>query len=483
MPQPSLSQVSIASKAGRPQARAGGRNWSQRTSPWLSHYAETIRLAIPLVVGQLALIGIWTADIMMAGWVSVTALAAATQASRMYQPFYFMALGITMAVVPLTAQAVGAGDGRRGRQVMRMGLWLAFISGLIAFAIMWFGKPILLLLQQTPEIADYAQGYLRMLGLGMPSTFAYMALRNYVSAHKMPTPPVVITCIGLGLNVGLNWLAIYLWDGAVALAAIGLASSISFTIMLVLLSVYIVLHGELGRARPFARMWRYQAEVMRKLLWVGAPIGITVVSETGMFIAGGLYTGVFGTVAVAASGISNQIAAVSFMVPLAISHATTIRVGHAAGAKQAADAMRAAQSSVIIVLGVTFVLGILIAFMRYPLIGLFINPADLQAGAVIAVTIPMLWVVAGFQISDGLQAVFIAVSRGINDTRIPALIAVASYWGVGAIGGIILATPLGLGPIGIWLGIGAGLTLASGVLGYRCWRIGVRVRQRGRIDL
>ncbi|MEC8728926.1 MAG: MATE family efflux transporter, partial [Pseudomonadota bacterium] len=154
------------------------------SKPWSFHFWATLKLALPLMIGQIALISIWTADIVMMGWINTDALAAGTQANRMYQPLYFIAIGLTLAVSPLTSQALGGKKQRIARQVLRMGIWMAVLYGLFTIIPMWYGETILLWLRQDPAIAEHASIYLRLMGLGMPFTFVFFVLRNYISAYQ-----------------------------------------------------------------------------------------------------------------------------------------------------------------------------------------------------------------------------------------------------------------------------------------------------------
>jgi len=452
---------------------------------WLHHTKATLFLSLPLIVGQVAMIGIWTADIVMMGWIGTDALAAGTQANRLYQPFYFIALGLTIAVSPLTAQALGGFRRREARRVMRQGLWLATIYGAITMLPMWYGETLLLALQQEPGIARDAGPFLRMLAPGMIPTYIYFVLRHYVSAHNRPMPPVIINLIGVGINILLNKMLADGWFGlpALGIAGIGLGTSITFTIMAVMLSVYVATMPPFRFTRPFARLLRVDFVIMKRLLLVGFPIGITLLAETGMFIFAGLYIGIFGTLAVAASGIANQIAAVAFMVPLAISQASTIRVGHAAGRRHPADLFRAAITALLLTILICLALtGLLLADLEI-FIGAFLDAGDIKYSAVMAMAVPMVTVVALFQLFDGLQAVFTAILRGINDTRIPALASTFSYWGIGVASGIGLASGLGWGPIGMWWGLFLGLTAGSLLLGWRCVVAYKRIMAGGRILL
>lgn len=445
---------------------------------WRDHYIATLILSLPLVVGQVAMIGVWTADIVMLGWISTDALAAGTQANRLYQPFYFIALGLTLAVSPLTAQALGAGSRRQARRVMRQGLWLAVVYGVITLIPLWFGRDLLLALGQDAELAENAGPFLRMLAPGLIPTYIYFVLRNYVSAHKRPMPPVIVNLCGVVINIILNKV---LSEGlfglpAMGLAGIGLATSITFTSMALMLAIYMNLRPPFRFTRPFARLNRMDWTITRRLLIIGFPISMTLLAETGMFIIAGLYIGLFGTVAVAASGIANQIAAVSFMVPLAISQAATIRVGHEAGAGKRDDLMRAGIAAVVLTLLICLVLTLLLAVFSKAFIGAFLNTDDPAFLAVLTLGVPMVMITALFQLADGLQVVFTSILRGINDTRVPAILSIICYFGVGGSCGYMLATPLGMGPIGVWWGLLLGLTSGAVLIGGRCLLIRQRIR-------
>ena len=449
------------------------------------HLWATLTLSFPLMIGQIALISIWTADIIMMGWINTDALAAGTQANRMYQPLYFIAIGLTLAVSPLTSQALGGKKQRIARQVLRMGIWMAILYGLFTIIPMWHGEAILLWLRQDPAIAEHAALYLRLMGVGMPFTFVFFVLRNYISAYQKPIPPVIITCIGVVINIILNQAFAMGWFGlpAMELAGIGLATARTFILMVFMLIIYMVTNKHIGRTRPFGRLLRFNPKVMKRLLIVGFPIGLTLLAETGMFIVGGIYMGIFGIAAVAASGISNQIGAVAYMIPLAISLATTIRIGHAAGANQPNEAIRAGIMSVLLVTSITLVLTVIIYLFRAELVQLFLNPDDALYDAVMTYAVAMIIIVAIFQLFDGLQSVFIAALRGISDTRMPALISIFCYWGIGLTSGYILATPLDYGPIGIWIGITIGLIAATCILGWRCWQTRNRLKHSGHFHL
>jgi MATE family multidrug resistance protein len=455
------------------------------SSSWASHYWATIRLALPLIVGQVALISIWTADIIMMGGISAEALAAGSQANRLYQPLYFIALGLTLAVSPLTSQALGAMRRWQARRVVRQGIWLAIIYGIITMIPMWNGETLLLMLRQDPGIASEADLFLKASAPGMVPAYIFMVLRHYASAHKRPLPPVITLLFGVSANIFLNWVFINGHFGmpALGLVGIGLATSLTFLIMALVLAIYINTQKPFNYTRPFARFYRFDPAVTKQILIVGLPIGVMLLAETGMFIVAGLYIGIYGKIAVAAAGIAIQIAATTFMVPLAISQAATIRVGHEGGADHPVEAARAGIAATILVIFATLGLTVLLLTGGEFLVGLFLDTADPLFDAVLVVALPMLFVIAIFQCVDGLQAVFSAVLRGINDTRWPAAISILCYWCIGLGSGIFLADAMNLGPIGVWWGLFNGLFAGSVLLFIRCVKTMRKIIKENHIHL
>jgi MATE family multidrug resistance protein len=454
-------------------------------SAWGEHYHSTITLAIPLIIGQVAMIGIWTADIVMMGGISADALAAGTQANRLYQPLYFLALGLTIAVSPLTAQALGAKRRRIARRVMRQGLWLALIYAVITIIPMWHGEDLLIALGQDVGLAKDADLFLKMLAPGIIPTYFYFVFRQYILAHKRPLMPVVANLLGVGLNIFLNGVFIHGYFGMPELgfAGIGLATSLTFTFMAASLALCIHTQKPFSFTRPFARFFRFDTEIMWRLFTVGLPIGVTLLAETGMFIIAGLYIGVYGKIAVAASGIATQIAATAYMVPLAIGQASTIRVGHEAGAGDAQNVIRAATSALVVTLAITSFLTVILLIWTEDFINAFLNFDDLDYQDVVALAVPMVLVVALFQVVDGLQAVLTSVLRGINDTKWPAVISVFSYWCVGLLSGVVLAEKFGWGPVGVFWGLFLGLAVGCVLLFIRGLNSKRKINATGRIML
>ena len=450
---------------------------------WATHFRKTLTLAIPLALGQLMSIGINTADIIAMGQLGTYELAAGSLAARYYQPFFFMGMGLMLAVGPLVAQGLGSNDCRLVRGAFRQGMFVAIVVGLIFTLPIATGRSVLVWFGQDPSILVHADEFLFWLAIGTPFVFIYFVTRQYVIAHNRPISQVVAATLGLGANVIGNHI---LTHGigpfpAMGLNGIAISTSMIYLLMGCGLLIYIHFSQPYRASAPFHRIWKMDWHITWRMLKIGTPIGLTIVAETGMFIAVALMIGLFGTAPLAASAIANQIAAVAFMIPLALGQASLVRVGHFAGANDRENSGRAAWTAMIAAFAVTFALTLFIGLFPIPLIELFLGTADKITKDVISLAIPLVMITALFQTVDGTQVIGISVLRGLNDTKWPAVLSVISFWCIGVASGAILAFYFDAGPIGLWLGLLVGLTAAAISLGWRMHRSVQRINSGGSI--
>ena len=344
-----------------------------QTMSWIMHFRKTLTLAVPLALGQLMSIGINTADIIALGQLSTHDLAAGSLAARYFQPFFFMGMGLMLAVGPLVAQGLGGNNDRLVRRSLRQGLFLAVAVGLVFILPIAGGPTILIWLGQDSDIVAHAEEFLFWLAIGIPFVFVYFVARQYVISHQRPFPQVVAAALGLVANIIANHVLI---NGigpfpAMGLNGIALSTSVIYLLMSSGLLIYIGLSAPYRASAPFHRIWVMDWEITWRMLKIGTPIGLTIVAETGMFIAVALMIGLFGTAPLAASAIANQIAAVAFMIPLALGQASSVRVSHFAGADDRKNIGRAAWAAMIGALFVTCMTALAIALFPLPLIKLF----------------------------------------------------------------------------------------------------------------
>ena len=262
---------------------------------WREHIRQNMRLALPLMIGQLATIGIWTSDTIAMGWIDSSSLAAGALASRFYQPFFFLALGISLAVGPLVAQGIGAGDERQVRRAFRQGMVIAVTLGLATAPLLLFGEQVLVLLGQDPGLAAIGQPFLFWSSFGLPFMFLSVVLRQFLISHQRPMPQVIALIIALAANVTLNEAFV---SGigpfpAMGLAGIALATTIVYALLCAGLIAYIAMIQPFRDSRPFQRLWVIDSAVTARLLRIGVPTGLTIFAEAGMFIAVTFVIGLF----------------------------------------------------------------------------------------------------------------------------------------------------------------------------------------------
>src|ERR1700682_4057386 len=395
--------------------------------------AETLKLAVPIALTQLGQIAMMTTDIAFIGRLGSEALAAASLAHTVFFVSFTFGMGLVSAVAPLAAQAFGARDPRMVRRSLRVVRGAALLMALPLMALPFRGEQILLALGQAPMAAHLAQQYLFGLAWGILPAMWFLAIRGFMSAVNRPEPILWITLAAIPANALLVYLLLYGEWGLprLGLFGAGLATSI------VNLGTFLAGLWFTARRRPFrkyhvlGRIWRIDWHLMRQLVLVGAPISISFLLEYGLFGAAGLLMGLISTTALAAHQIALQIAAILFMVPFGIGMAATVRVGHAVGGGNVPAAKRA--GLVAAGLGVVFMSAMTLAVIlgRFAIGRFFFGEAVESGGAVIDLTATLLLVGATFFVADGIQTVAAGALRGMDDKRMPLVVAAVSFWPCG----------------------------------------------------
>jgi MATE family multidrug resistance protein len=437
--------------------------------------AETVRLAVPMMLTQLGQIAMMTTDLALIGRLGEQAVAAAALGHTVFFISFTVGLGLVSAVSPLAAQAFGAGDPRRLRSAVQVGLWAALAISLPMLASPLYGEPILLGLGQAPASAALAQRYLLGLAWGIAPALGFVTLRGFTGAVNRPQPMLWITLAAIPANAVLVYLLIH---GAVGLPQLGLlgaglaTTTVNFGMFLAGLCV-VTLQRPFADYRVLARLWRIDWPLMRQLVVIGAPISFAMLMEYGLFSSAALLMGLISTSALAAHQVALQVTAVLFMIPLGIGMAATVRVGHAFGRGDAVAVKRA--GLVAALLGTVLVAALTLAVVagRFAVAELFFGNNDASA-ATVELTATLLLIGATFFIADGIQTIMGGALRGINDTRMTLLFAVIGYWGVGFPTAWLLAFNMRLGAVGVWIGLSLGTFLYAGLL---IWRFRLKTRR------
>jgi multidrug resistance protein, MATE family len=314
------------------------------------------------------------------------------------------------------------------------------------------GEGIFGLLRQPADVVPIAATFSRYSIAGVLPYFLFIVFRQSLQAMAS-VKPVVIAIVAANLaNAALNWVLIY---GKLGFPALGASGSAISTVVSRWLMLGLLLLLGWKILRPVLTPWRRAAFAtgpMLRMLRIGLPVGLQQWLEVGVFSGGALLVGLFGTVPLAAHEIAVNLAALTFMVPLGISAAAAAVVGRAIGRGDLAAARRDAVAAIAVGLGFMSIAAAAFLFLRRPLAALFVADA-----ATVALAASLIGVAAVFQIFDGIQGVCVGVLRGAADTRIPMLIHLVGFWGIGLPLSVLLAFVVGLGPKGVWWGYVASL--------------------------
>ena len=432
---------------------------------WRGELAATVALAWPLILTNVASTLINSTDVVLLGWAGPRVLAAGTLGMNLYVAFLIFGMGLVMASAPMIARELGARrhSVRDVRRTVRQAMWAAVAVSVPVWCVLWWTKPILLALGQEPALVAGAERLVHTLMWSMLPALFYLVLRSFVSALERPVWSLIVGLAGVAFNAFLNYgLILGHWGlPALGLRGAGIGSTCANLFMFLGMALVVTTHPRFRRYRLFGRFWRADWARFRQVWTLGAPIAVTLGLEITIFNAAVFLMGLIDAVSIAAHAIAIQIAAFTFMVPLGLSQAATVRVGLAYGRRDRAGIGRAGWTA--FALGVSFMalMALVIFLVPERLVGLFLDRRDPANAPVAALAVSFLFVAALFQIFDGAQAVGAGMLRGLHDTRVPMLYAAFGYWVVGLATALGLAFGLGWRGVGIWVGLASGLAVVA----------------------
>jgi MATE family multidrug resistance protein len=432
---------------------------------WKEEIWELAKLSGPVILTQVAMMAVMTTDVIMLGHLSLRAIAGAALGNIVFFFTWLFGYGPVCAVAPMISHVLGGRPKNRVdvRAITRMGLWSVLMMAPVQMAFLFATKPLLLLLGQNPILAGDAGIFTSALAFGLPFSLGYQALRNFATALKRPTASMIVMLITIVFNATGDYTLIFGHFGAPKLGILGagIASASSYTFSFFAMLAVIYATPALRRYRIFRRFFRPHWKHLGEIFHLGMPMGLTMMAEGTFFNASVLLMGRFGVAAVAAHQISLNVPSITFMVPLGLATAATVRVGHAAGAGDSDGVRRAGYSAMILAVAFMSLCSIVLFVFPRTIAGFYFDPSVPQnAEAIMFVTV-FLRVAAAFQIFDGLQVVAALSLRGIKDARMPMILAGASYWLAGFPACLFFGFVLGLKGLGIWLGLAFGLLVAA----------------------
>lgn len=432
---------------------------------------RTLTLALPLILAQLAQVSMGLVDTLMVGRLGGEALAGIALGGNLFFFALIVGLGVMAAVGPTVSQAYGAGDLETGSRATRQSFYIALLLSVPAFVLFWRAESLLLLMGQEPQTAALAGAWLRAICWGYLPSLWLGGLRGLLEGLSRPRPVMFIAFLGIGLNIVINYTLIFGHFGFPALGAVGTGWASAFVYWVMFLAAAFYVHRALPSFGIFASFPRPDLALLRNLFLIGLPIGLMSSFESGLFSVAAILMGTFGTASLAAHQIAIQTASFTFMIPLGLAAATAVRVGQAVGRRDPAEARRSGWIGIALSAIFMSLTALTFWFLPERIASLFLKAGDPANADVIRTAAQFLAFVAAFQIFDGLQVSAAGALRGLKDTRVPMLISLLSYWGIGFSSGVIFAFPLGLGGSGLWLGLVLGLVAAAFLLVLRFHRL------------
>jgi MATE family multidrug resistance protein len=445
----------------RPRDRAKAHG----AAPWLAEARALILLAAPLALTQLAQMAVLTTDVIMLGRLGKTALASAAIGNTIYYLAWLIGYGPASAVSPMIAHIVGEGRFVRARvrRAVRMGLWSTAILAAPMIGLMLLARPILIILRQDPVLADGAGVFVGWLSLGLVFTIGYQVLRNFCTALGHAKAPLIVMGATIAYNALADYALIFGHFGfpRLGLAGSGMATSSSALFAFLAMLVVVGANPALRQYRIPRRLWRPALGRLAEVFRLGMPMGLAMIFEAMLFNSMTLVMGTFGPGPLAAHQIALNFASITFMVPLGVAMAATVRVGLAAGQRDLVAARRAGFTAMALGAACMVVSGLIMVTAGRQIAGLYFGGHSAADQDVFALAGAYLKIAAAFQVFDALQAVGGLSLRGLKDAHMPMVLAGAAYWLVGAPTCLILAIGLRMRGQGVWIGLAVGLGAAA----------------------
>lgn len=443
---------------------------SNTSSPVRAEIATLWKLSWPMLVGQLATVGMGVADVAMTGHVSAEELAAVSLGASVWSIVLVTVMGTMMAINTVVAHEIGGGRYDRIPHSVRQSLWKGLIVGLVACLAANLATLLFDYIGLDQAVTDRASLFLHVTSVGMPAFACYRALYGYTTSINQTKPIMIIAIFGLLFVIASNWLLVFGNWGFPQLGAVGCAVStaVGMWLMLVAMVVWIKFSSAYRMTYPFTKMEGPDWKEIREMFRLGLPIGVTYFAEVSAFGLISLLVARFGVVQVSAHQVALNFSSLVFMVPMSFGIGLLTRVGQAMGEGNPVRARFVAWVGV----GMSVAFGVLsaacIAIFRWEIARAYTSDPAVQEACV-----HLLLFAALFQLSDATQVATASAIRGYQVTRPPMIIQLVAFWGFSLPLGYILGIApawFGLSPAapmettGFWIGLVLGLTIAAVLL-------------------
>ncbi|MGL4611423.1 MAG: MATE family efflux transporter [Trueperaceae bacterium] len=433
---------------------------------WFRNASSLLKTAFPLIIAQLAVMSMSLIDTLMAGRLGSEALASIGLGTAIFSYSLTIFSGLMLAVGPMVSHAQGGGKPQDAANAARHGMMLAVLVGIPMTLLFRNADPLLSLLGQPETTIAVTSQYLRAVSFGFIPYLCYLALRGLMEGSLHTRPVMLFSFIAVGMKVLLNYMLMFGGFGFPNLGLQGAGlSTMLVECLLFGLGVWYV--GSRFRAYRVFSFDKPQRDVLRELLRIGVPIGLSLAFESGLFTVTTILMGTLGELELAAHQIASQSVYFTFMIPLGIASATAVHVGQAYGKGDILRVKQMGRLGVFFAITVMLLFALMYWFLPRFVIGLYIDVDNANNTGIVQLATLFLSIAAMFQVFDGTQVANAAALRGLKDTRIPMVISVISYWLIGLGSAVLFAFVFDLGGRGLWFGLVLGLAVAAVLLTLR----------------
>jgi multidrug resistance protein, MATE family len=424
-----------------------------------------LALAWPLILTNIAQILINATDVYLLAKLGPDALAASAMGSGLVVAMMLFGIGLVLASSPMIASEMGRrrNSVRDVRRTVRQAMWAAVSITLPLWALLWFTGPLMQIAGQPARLANDTGIFVRALQWEILPALLTVVLRSFIAALERPIWTLIVGIGGVLVNALVNWSLIFGHFGfpPLGLRGAGIGSSLTSLAVFGAMVLVVTRQRHFRRYHLLGRFWRADWPRFRAIWRLGLPISLGLGFEATVFAAAVFLMGYISTAAVAANAVAFQVVSMTFMVPMGIAQAATVRVGLAYGRRDVTGVGQAGWCAYAIGVGFMAVMGMVIAAFPRPLAGLFLDAARPDNAPVLDMAVGFLGIAAIFQIVDGAQVVGTGMLRGLHDTRVPMIFSFVGYWGIGIGVGALLAFKVGMGGVGIWIGLTVGLAIVA----------------------
>jgi MATE family multidrug resistance protein len=425
-----------------------------------------LKLALPVVLAEIGWMVMGIVDTIMVGPLGPAAIGATGMGSGVFTGIAIFGMGLMLGLDAFVSQAYGAGDRSECRRWLHAGVWLAVLVAPLVMTVTWLLYVSLDAWGLHPEIRVLVGPYLRAISFGALPLLCYAAFRRYLLGLHIVRPMMYALISANVINAVANWILIYGHLGSPAFGVEGSAWATSAARVWMAGFLFVAIRREHRRLLDRTPVpWRPDLARMKRLIALGFPAASQVTLEVGVFSAATALAGKLDPVSSGSHQIALNVAALAFMVPLGLSSASAVRVGHAIGARDPVRAVHAGWTALATGCVIMSVIGLGLFLWPSPLISAFTT--DRQ---VIDIGVRLLAIAAAFQLFDGTQAVVTGILRGIGETRMPMIINVIGHWVLGLPVGYALCFNLHWGVLGLWVGLLIGLVFTAILLTAVWWK-------------